>query len=203
MGTRKEIAALRRSLPKTTLITLMVSLLALGACSNDDSSSTDSRGTSVTAEEYMGDVCAAMDKWIGDLQSGFDKTASLDPNVSVDQGKKALTDFLDLAVASTDELVESVRSAGSPEVDGGDEFSKDFLSGLSQGLAATKEARSQVDTLPSDPTKFGQASAQLGDTIRAQLSAAADAYGSRPETLDSAQKRTPECKDLRSTIGGP
>jgi hypothetical protein len=151
----------------------------------------------------MDEVCTAMSDWLADFLAGYQEVQSLDPNASVQQGKKSLDRFLTEAIASTEELQEAIADAGLPDVPGGGDFSANLVAALDRAAAALDKARDQLAGLPNDPTRFRTAVTALGDTVREQLSAAGDAIGEQVPALQEAAANTPACQSIGGAAGAP
>ena len=158
----------------------------------------------VSAETYVSSLCTSMQAWITGLQEGQAQVeASVEPG-NAESGKQALAVFFDGAVTGTDTLITSVEGIGVPDVEGGDEIAATLVTRFSEAKTALENARSQVDTLPTDdPAAFKTATDELGGTIQTQLQAIGTALSALSQAdLDAAANADPACQALGATTGG-
>ena len=191
-------AALRR------IVVLLVSAtLLLGACTDDGGDSeNEPELNTVAADKFMEEVCTSLSDWLSEFLAGYQQVTGLDPDASVQQVKRTLEDFLDNAVASTEELIGAIEEAGLPDVSGGEDFASRLSASLEQATVALGDARAQMAELPDDPTRFRKAARELGDTVRAQLAAAGEAIGQLGPDLSTVAQNTPSCQSLGGAVGG-
>ena len=148
---------------------LLLALLALfiSACGDDD----DGGGGSADVGDYASDICTAFTDWTKAIQERQTELQSgLQPGASPTEGKEALQGFLDDAVSASDQLVEDVEAAGTPDTDNGEEAA-DALQAAAQGARdQLAEAQEDVANLPTDsPQAFSDAAGQFGNDVRTAL----------------------------------
>ena len=154
------------------LLLLAVLTLFFAACGDDD----DDGGGSADVGDYASDICTAFTDWtqaIQDRQTELQE--GLQPGASPQEGKDALQGFLDDAVAASDQLVEDVDAAGTPDTENGEEAA-DALQGAAEGARdKLAEAQENVAELPTDsPQAFGEAADQFGNDVRSALEGVGD-----------------------------
>lgn len=164
-----------------------VSLIAAAAflvtaCGDDDGGGGEEN---VAAGEYASDICAAFLGWRDAIQQRQkDLQEGLSPGISPQEGKDALAGFLDDAVSASDDLVQEVEDAGTPDAENGEEAANALQSAAQEARDELAEARQDVDDLPTgDREAFGAAASQLGDGVKNAL----DNLGSGLEDIESEE----------------
>ena len=158
-------------LRSTTVLLIAVLALFISACGDDDDG-----GDSVDVGAYAADICTAFTDWtkaIQDRQTELEE--GLQPGASPQEGKDALQGFLDDAVTASDQLVEDVDAAGTPDTENGDEAAtalQDAAQGARDQLATAQE---DVGDLPTDsPEAFSEAADEFGNEVRTALEGVGD-----------------------------
>jgi hypothetical protein len=154
------------------LLFAVLAALFIAACGDDD----DGGGGSADVGEYASDICTAFTDWTQAIQDRQTELQDgLQPGASPQEGKEALQGFLDDAVAASDQLVEDVDAAGTPDTENGDEAA-DALQGAAEGARdQLAEAQDNVGDLPTDsPQAFGEAADKFGDEVRTALEGVGD-----------------------------
>jgi len=154
------------------LLLAVLAALFVAACGGDD----DDGGGSADVGDYASDICTAFTDWtqaIQDRQTELQE--GLKPGASPEEGKNALQGFLDDAVSASDQLVEDVEAAGTPDTDNGEEAA-DALQAAAEGARdQLAEAQENVADLPTDsPQAFGQAADEFGNDVRSALEGVGD-----------------------------
>lgn len=141
--------------------------LFVSACGGDD----DGGGDSVSAGDYASDICTAFFDWRDAIQERQTELgSSLGPDAAPQEGKDALQGFLDDVVAASDQLVEDVDAAGTPDVENGEEAADALQTTAERARDRLAQAQDEVADLPTDsPEAFGEAADQFGDDIQAAL----------------------------------
>ena len=157
---------------KTLLLLSLLAALFVAACGDDD----DDGGGSADVGEYASDICTAFTDWtqaIQDRQTELQE--GLQPGASPEEGKEALQGFLDDAVTASDQLVEDVDAAGTPDTENGEDAAG-ALQGAAEGARdQLAEAQENVADLPTDsPQAFGEAADSFGDDVRTALEGVGD-----------------------------
>lgn len=164
-----------------TILLVAVLALFIAACGDDD----DGGGESVAAGDYASDVCAAFFSWRDAIQEGQTELGStLAPDAEPQEGKDALQGFLDNAVEASDQLIEDVDAAGTPDAENGEEAADVLQSAAEQAKDRLEDAQADVADLPTDsPQAFSEAAAQFGSDVQAALSATGEGL----EDVDSPE----------------
>lgn len=175
------------------LLFAVLAALFIAACGDDD----DDGGGSADVGDYASDICTAFTDWtqaIQDRQTELQE--GLQPGASPEEGKDALQGFLDDAVSASDQLVEDVEAAGTPDTDNGEEAA-DALQAAAEGARdQLAEAQENVADLPTDsPQAFGQAADEFGNDVRSALEGVGDGLQDidTPE-LDEAIDKEEACQ---------
>jgi hypothetical protein len=154
-------------------------------------------GSGVSAGDYAKSICNAIGPFEKDVASRS-SALNLSNITSATQGKKALQDFLAAIVADTDQAVNKLKSAGTPNVNNGKKISQAIVSAFSQVKGALTQAKTQAGTLPTtDPTAFKTAAQTLGTGIRTSMSnIGASLTNLKSPDLENAAKKEPACSSL-------
>ena len=118
----------------------LVAVLASG-CGDD----------SVPVEDYADDVCGALTGWGDALR---ERQAELQDDAgsgqTPEEDRAALQRFVDGAVEASDGLVDDVESAGTPDIDGGEDAADAIRDAVEQARAELEEAQDAVGEIPTD-----------------------------------------------------
>jgi hypothetical protein len=155
-----------------TILLIAVLALFISACGDDD----DGGGDSVEVGQYAADICTAFTDWTEAIQERqTELEQGLEPGASPQEGKDALQGFLDDAVTASDQLVEDVDAAGTPDTENGEEAAtalQDAAQGARDQLA---QAQEDVADLPTDsPEAFSAAADEFGNDVRTALEGVGD-----------------------------
>ena len=157
-----------------SITVLLIAALALfiSACGDDD----DGGGGSADVGDYAADICTAFTDWtkaIQDRQSELQQ--GLQPGASPAEGKEALQGFLDDAVSASDQLVDDVEAAGTPDTDNGEDAANALQEAATGARDQLAEAQENVADLPTDsPQAFSEAASKFGDDVRTALEGVGD-----------------------------
>jgi len=143
--------------------------LAVSACGDDDGGG--GGGDTVSASDYANDICTAFLGWRDDIQKRqTDLQEGLSPGISPQEGKDALAGFLGDAVTASDDLVDEVEAAGTPDAENGEEAAAALQQAAQDARDELDKARQNVDDLPTDDRQaFGAAASQLGNGVKTAL----------------------------------
>jgi hypothetical protein len=153
-----------------TIALFAAAALAVSACGDDDG------GDKVGVGDFANDICTAFTDWTEAIQARQSELQSgLDPGASPQEGKEALQGFLDDAVEASEQLVEDVDGAGTPDIDNGEEAA-DALQGAAENARdKLEEAQENAEELPTDtPEAFKQAADDFGNEVRSALQGVGD-----------------------------
>ena len=157
-----------------TILLLALLALFISACGDDD----DGGGGSADVGDYASDICTAFTDWtkaIQDRQTELQE--GLQPGASPQEGKDALEGFLDDAVTASDQLVEDVEAAGTPDTDNGEEAADALQQAATEARDKLAEAQENVADLPTDsPQAFSDAAASSATTSGALWRESATAF---------------------------
>jgi hypothetical protein len=169
---------------------MLASLLLLAACG----------GGSTGAREYVRAVCTATSDWQADIEKeAISLAGSLSTSAGPAEQKQALIGLLDQLVSLTDRFIERVESAGTPDIEGGEEAADSLSRSLDQLNKAFRDARSQADDLPTgNEEAFQDAASKIGETINSSVDVIADPFGDQAEQLAAVAENEPACKTLQS-----
>jgi HPt (histidine-containing phosphotransfer) domain-containing protein len=186
-------------------VSLVVAALLAGCGGGDGGGGGGDGG--VPPKQWASDVCGALGTWLSDLQSRETQIESdLENADSSDLGsiKRILVDFLDDAVTETDEMIDDVEAAGTPDVDRGDELQQDFVNGISKARTAFQDAKTTAEDLSTDDQQaFTEGAQKIEDQLDAESEAIEDTFNRLDEKydvpdLDKAFDEEPACEDVSS-----
>ena len=183
---------------KAFLIPVLAACLALAACGGDDDGDGGSDNT-VSAEAYATDVCVSTQEWVSDLQTrATDLSKSLGTNVTAAEGKDALSGFMANVITDTDDWVQDVTDAGTPDVDGGEQAAEDFRKAAEDAKRVLEDTKASVDDLPTgNEQAFSREATKVGDATQESLGKVGDAMSARDsEALRTAFAEVASCKKL-------
>jgi hypothetical protein len=179
-------------------IALIVAALALGAsaCGGGDEAA-----SGASPQEWSADVCGALQSWRSDLETKTNDLQSTAAGAtSVAEGRDLIVDFLDETITRTDQMLNEVEAAGSPDVDDGETIARDFRTQLAKIKPIFEDAREKAADLPDDPQGFAEGAQEIGtamSTAGEQVGAefeSSDKFDS-PE-LEKAFNDEPACQQL-------
>jgi hypothetical protein len=171
----------------------------VSATAEDDTTEPSTVAGAVPASEWLGTVCGAISSWQDELVGG---TADLQQASDPAEAKQLVGDYLQDVVDATDAMIDEIASAGAPDVAQGEEIAAGFQTALGSLRDSFADARSEVDSLPTDdPQALGQALENLGSS----LASAGDEAGATfdqlaqdyPDSgLDEAAANEPACAGI-------
>jgi ElaB/YqjD/DUF883 family membrane-anchored ribosome-binding protein len=160
---------------------------------------TGSTGGTVSPEEYVKTVCTSMSTWVNDVQTmSNDFTTNLDPSADLQTQKDAIVQLFDDMLGATDTLISSLQSAGTPDVDNGDQIQAALSDSFEQARTALNDAKTQVEKLGiDDPAAFATELGNIGTAIQSSMSGITGSLGGlqAPE-LEQAAAQEPACQAI-------
>jgi hypothetical protein len=176
---------------------LCIAVLGIAACGDDDDD--DASTETVDAQTYTGTVCTTIGDWVTAIQAGAQETTQLPQDATAEQGKEAITGFIDDSLAETTTARDALADAGVPDVEGGEEVADALVSVFDDAVGIFEQASADADALPTDSDQaFEQAATELGDTTEQSLREAGAALDElqASEELRTAAQDSPECEQL-------
>ncbi len=118
----------------------LVAAVAFAACGGSNK---------VSAKDYAGKVCGAVQSWQTTLQSSSaDLSAALGPSASPTTGKQKLGDFFDRVIAATGTMLGQLQDAGVPDVNNGQQISDTLVNAMTGFKTALETGRNQAASCP-------------------------------------------------------
>jgi hypothetical protein len=156
-------------------------------------------GGATNARDYVRAVCTATSDWQSDIEKeAIGLAGSLSGNAGPAEQKQALVGLLQQLTTVTERFADRVESAGTPDIEGGEEAAGSLRRSLDQLNEAFRDARSQAEDLPTDSQEaFEEAAAEVGETINSSVDVLADPFGDQAEQLASVAESEPACKNLQ------
>jgi hypothetical protein len=167
---------------------ILALLLLLAACG----------GGRVEPQTYVKDVCTAATTWQSAVVQRTQSLATdLGANPSPETGKQALSSYLNGIVSSTDQLVDRVEAAGTPDLEGGGEASDRVVETFRRFRDAFADAKEKADQLPTDdPAAFQQGASEIGNSINSSIGGISDPFQSQGSELKTLFDKDPTCQKL-------
>lgn len=162
----------------------------LAACGGSSSSG-------VSAGSYVKSICQAIGPFEKDVQTRS-RALDLSTLTSATQGKKALQDFLTAIVADTDQAVNKLKSAGTPNVNNGKKISGAIVAAFTQAQTALSQAKDKAASLPTGSAQaFKTAAQSLGTGILSSMNNIGTSLGNlKSPELEQAAKKEPACNSV-------
>jgi hypothetical protein len=187
---------------RTILLTalLVAALAGAAGCGGDSGGSAGAQ----SPEGWSTDMCTAVGDWVDELQTRSDALGETTSGASgVEDVRTAFVDFLDDAVARTDQMVDEVEAAGHPDVENGEEIADGLLAELRPMQAELEDARDNAEALPDDPTAFAQGAQEIGQSMQQVSETASNGIADvgkefSSAELEEAMDAEPACNDLGS-----
>jgi hypothetical protein len=180
------------------LVVFAIVLATAGCRGSSESNATGSSGQTVSAKEWVGDLCTA----IGDWQVGLKDVPDASNNTDLAKVKTDMAAFLDTLVTGTDELVGRIDKAGAPDIEDGDQAARDFKAAFVGLETSFKDAKSTIDAVTTDDqAKFAGALTQVGMVLKSAVETAGKAFddiSKKYPDLAKAGKDAPACNQTGS-----
>jgi len=126
---------------------------------------------SVEVGDYANDVCTALRGWAQDVRdSQTELQEKSTQGASLETDRDSLQQFVDDAVAATDDLKQEVEDAGEPDIDGGGEVADAFHEAVEDTRSRLETARDDVGEIPADnPEEYRAAVDDFIASLRSTL----------------------------------
>jgi hypothetical protein len=163
---------------------------SLAACGGSGSSG-------VSPSAYVKSICNAIGPFEKDVATRS-SALNLSNITSAAQGKQALQAFLAAIVTDTEQAVNKLKAAGTPNVNNGKKISAAIVSAFTEVKTTLTQAKTQAGNLPTtDPTAFKNAAQSLGNGIRTSMAnIGASLTNLKSAELEAAAKKEPACNTL-------
>jgi len=168
----------------------LAATLALPACGGSSSST-------VSASAYVKSICQSVGPFEKDVQARSN-ALNLSSVTSPAQGKQALQGFLGAIASDTNQAVDKLKAAGTPNVSNGKQISTAIVGAFTQLHTALSNAVTSADALPTDSAQsFRTAAVNLGTTVRNSMNGIGSSLsGLKSPALETAAKKEPACQTL-------
>jgi hypothetical protein len=167
------VPARRPSVARAAAITAVTLGLAItgvacgGGSSSSSSSSSTTAATTVSASQWIGQVCGTLSSWKNDLETKSNNfQAQANQFTGLQQAKSGLTNFLNSAVQSTNDMLSKLQAAGPAPSKDGAAVSQALIGGFQQIQVSFQQAQTQAQSLPTDdPQAFENQAKALGTSL--------------------------------------
>jgi hypothetical protein len=172
--------------------TLMV--VALAACGGGGGG-----GGKVSAKEFAAKICPNLKKFVADASNLQQSVQTqIGSSSSLEDAKNALLDALDTLATDFSELSQTIKDAGTPDVDNGEELVSKATQALDNAHDAIVKDKDKVEALPTDnPQQFATQVQTVFQGIQSDIQASTSLGGNvnSPE-LNKAFATDPTCKSI-------
>lgn len=130
--------------PKRALALALIASVGVlaSACGEDES---------ISVGDYANDLCTALIDWTETVRtSQMELQEGAQPDQSPADDREALQQFVDSAVDASDQLVEDVDAAGTPDTENGEEAAEAFRAAVEETSGELEDAQAEVGELPTD-----------------------------------------------------
>lgn len=180
--------------PPACLRSAIALLIVVFLCAGCGGSSGPSK---VSAAAYVSTVCSAispLERDVATRSSALNSTTA----TNAKQAKRTLQGFLTAVEQDSEHALAQIKSAGTPDISGGEAVSGTVVKAFSQLRDALKLASNKAVSLPTgSAASFKTAAQALGTSVKGSLNNI-DASGLRNREIENAAAKQPACKSLNS-----
>jgi hypothetical protein len=194
---------------------LAVSAALLAACGGGSSSSSSSSGSggsssaaaggTVDSRTWATNVCQSTLDWVNAVQQKGQSFGSIASGAgSLDEAKTAFVSFFDQMIGQTETFLNELKSAGTPDVEGGDQIASALTTGIQEVEDGFTDAKTKAQALPTDdPTAFTQQVTAIGTDMTTAFDRIGNTFSALQNSeLDQQTKDIPACQQLQSASSG-
>jgi hypothetical protein len=178
--------------------------VACGGGSSSSGSSSTTAASTLSASQWVGQVCGTLSNWKNDLQTksnGYQ--ASVGQSSNLQQAKASTLSFLNSAVQSTNNMISRLEAAGRAPTKDGQAVSQALVGGFQQVQVSFQQAQTQAQSLSADdPQSFanqakaiGTSLENAGDAVGQNIQSALNKYPT--DNLDQQFNASPACQSLK------
>ncbi|HSI81284.1 MAG TPA: hypothetical protein VK919_11615 [Solirubrobacterales bacterium] len=189
----------KRAIGTMAVLAALLGALVIG-CGGDDGDD-GGGGETVSAEDYVNDVCSGMSELTTTITSGQEEfqqalQGSLD---SPEEGRDVLVSFLGDAADAAGEAHSAVEEAGVPDVDGGEEVADAITTAIGDMQGAFEQARGDAESMSTESAgEFASDAQEIATAVQAssqQIQESLQAVGENEE-LEAAAEDAEACQQL-------
>jgi hypothetical protein len=149
----------------------------------------------ISPAKYVGDVCSAISPLERDVvtrSSALNNTTA----TNATEAKKTLQGFLTAVEQDSEHALSQIKSAGTPDISGGQAVAGTIVKAFTELRDAMKVALGKANSLPTDSaSSFKTAAQALGTSVKGSLNKI-DASGLSNPELEKAAAKQAACKSL-------
>jgi hypothetical protein len=157
-------------------------------------------GGSVSAAAYVGQVCTSLASWYNGIQSRGSKIESeIGPHTTPQQSRTVLESFISTSVADTESVVNSLRSAGTPDVANGQKVADGLVSAFEKAKFTFEGLQSRVAHMSSlsDHATLEEEAKRIRNSVEAApLTLATGVASVSSAELNKAAAESNTCKNV-------
>jgi hypothetical protein len=192
---------------------LAVSAVLLAACGGGGSSSSGSSSSvpesppsstssgTVEAKTWATNVCQSTLDWVNAVQEKGQSFGSIAGGAgSLDEAKTAFVSFFDSMITQTQTFLDQLQSAGTPDVEGGDQIVSSLTTGIQEVEDGFKDAKTKAEALPTDdPTAFTTQVTAIGTDMTTAFDRIGNTFSALQNSeLDQQAQDIPACQQLQA-----
>ena len=175
-------------------IALLIAVFLAAGCGGSGGSSGSAK---VSPSKYVATVCSAISPLERDVvtrSSALNNTTA----TNAKQAKRTLQGFLTAVEQDSEHALTQIKSAGTPDISGGEAVSGTIVRAFTELRDAMKKASNKAISLPTDSAASFKIAAQaLGTSVKGSLNNI-DASGLSNHELEKAAAKQAACKSLNS-----
>jgi hypothetical protein len=192
-------------LPVIVLSAIVLAFAAAGCGGGGDGGNGDSASPTEPGV-WAASVCGALGNWVKSLQTGSQDLGTAMRNTKDLKTVKArFVTFLEDAEQSSEEMVETVKDAGPPDVSQGEAIQEDLVLALEKVQESFSNAVDKANDLSTSSLQsFSSGVGKLSQDVQENLATTGDDFNSlsdryqSPE-LDNATDGEPACQQFSSS----
>ena len=164
--------------------------------------------STVSPSTWANRLCTDLGSWLSTVQAGADQLRRAQAGAtSLEQARSHLVDYLEVAVAATNRLLDANKKEGVPDVADGKALAGELRSSVEKTKAVFEQGRATARRLPTSDVNAYRTQAQAlgtdiataGKDLQASVSGATKRY--RSATIDQALREQPACRRLGAGTG--
>jgi len=185
---------MRKSLAVLLTVSALTLVSACGASGGSDSATkdkattttekakvtttTEAKSDAVPVDEWAASFCKSFGAWTTTIKStGDDISKDITPG-DLAGARTAIVALFDKVSAETKDLITTLETSGTPDIDDGEQFVKDLSEKFQGFVDATEASKAKAAAIPvDDPTTFQTQFTAVFDDFQKNINAVGDSFG--------------------------
>jgi len=188
------------------LLSAIVLAFAAAGCGGGGDGGNGDSASATQPDVWAASICGALGNWVKSLQTGSQDLGTAMRNTKDLKTVKArFVTFLEDAEQSSEEMVETVKDAGPPDVSQGEAIQEDLVSALEKVQESFSNAVDKANDLSTSSLQsFSSGVGKLSQDVQENLATTGNDFNSlsdrfqSPE-LDNATDGEPACQQFSSS----